>query len=361
MPLPTFASIRAAVCPAVCIAVWTALALTPATVAKAGAVNLDRPWPGAETTADVTGRPVTFPSLSPFSPADLDELSAVPRTPAVGHLFVPEGASAAEPVPAVIMLHGSGGVLASREMTYGAQFAAMGVAALVVDAFAARRDFATGFLGRLLEITETMLVADAYAGLRFLAANPAIDRDRIALVGFSYGAMASMYALNAWIAGQLAPDGLRFAAHAAYYGPCIARFEDPETTGAPLLMLWGEEDELIDFDRCQAFASAMRTGGSAVRTMVYPGALHQWDGAFARRPIGRLLNACDFRIEPDGTVRDANTGLPMSGPITRRITLFLCVEDRPYLIGRDDAVRARSNRDLGRFLTQAFEERDREG
>jgi hypothetical protein len=44
----------------------------------------------------------------------------------------------------------------------------------------------------------------------------------------------------------------------------------------------------------------------------------------------------------------------MSGPILRRVILAACVEDRPYLIGADDAVRARSNRDLGRFLDRVF-------
>jgi hypothetical protein len=33
---------------------------------------------------------------------------------------------------------------------------------------------------------------------------------------------------------------------------------------------------------------------------------------------------------------------------------MLCVEDRPYPIGRDDNVRAQSNRDLGRFLAKVF-------
>lgn len=327
-----------------------------ALVGPAAAASLDRVWPERVDTAGIEGERVRFPSTSPFSPADIGDPEEAPPTPAVGHLYRPRGLGPGGSVPAVVFLHGSGGVLSARELTYGPQLAEMGVAALVVDAFEARRDRATGFLGRLLEITETMLVADAYAGLRYLAGIPGIDSKRIALVGFSYGAMATMYALNAGIAERLAPDGLRFVAHASYYGPCIARFERPRTTGAPLLMLWGDGDELIDFDRCQGFASEARAGGSTVQTMIYRGALHQWDGGFGRRPIGRLLNGCDFTVEADGTVRDENTGLAMAGPISRRIVLALCVENQPYMIGRDDTVRARSNRDLGRFLDQAFRE-----
>jgi hypothetical protein len=38
----------------------------------------------------------------------------------------------------------------------------MGIAVLVLDAFAPRRDMARGFVERVLNITESMLLADAY-------------------------------------------------------------------------------------------------------------------------------------------------------------------------------------------------------
>jgi hypothetical protein len=75
----------------------------------------------------------------------------------------------------VVLLHGAGGVLPAREHLYGRQLAAMGAAALVVDVFGARRDRAAGFTERLLEITETMALADAYAALRFLSQRPEVD------------------------------------------------------------------------------------------------------------------------------------------------------------------------------------------
>ncbi len=44
----------------------------------------------------------------------------------------------------------------------------------------------------------------------------------------------------------------------------------------------------------------------------------------------------------------------MSGPVTRRALLLLCVSSDPYPIGRNDAVHAQSNRDFGWFLTAVF-------
>ncbi|HZH47876.1 MAG TPA: dienelactone hydrolase family protein, partial [Roseococcus sp.] len=139
-----------------------------------------------------------------------------------------------------------------------------------------------------------------------------------------------------------------------FYGPCIACSEDRRTTGAPVLILYGESDELIVPEHCAEFAEELRRGGSPTTVVSYPGALHQWDGGQPRRTVGRLLGACRLRVERDGTVRDERTRLPMSGRILRRVILAACVEDRPYLMGADEGVRARSNRELGRFLDGVF-------
>ena len=126
---------------------------------------------------------------------------------------------------------------------YGPQLAAMGIAALLVETYDSRRDLAIGFIERVLNITETMFVADAYAALAYLAGRPEIDLRRVALAGFSYGGMATEYALYAQMAEALAPSRQRFVGHVAFYAPCIARFVDSRTTGAPLLMLYGADDE----------------------------------------------------------------------------------------------------------------------
>ena len=311
-----------------------------------------------DPAVEVAGQAVVFPSHSPFTLADVGRgAGSDPPQDAGGTLFMPPTASPATPVPAVVLLHGSSGVQAARELTYGRELAAMGVAALVVDSFAPRRDRARGFTERLLKITETMVLADAYAALRFLADRPEIDETRVALVGFSYGAMSATYAVYTQVAERLAPDGRRFIGHVAFYGPCIARFDDSRTTGAPLLMLVGAEDELVDQVRCAAVINDLRSGGSEAEMIVYPGAFHQWDGSMTGpRRIGRLLTACDLQVETDGTVRDNRTGLSMTGSFTRRLILAFCVGRDGYLIGRDDRIRAQSNRDLGRYLASLFDQ-----
>lgn len=334
------------------VTVVVSIAVVPAVAAP----DLILRWPDAAAEYGPDGEHVTFPSHSPFALSDISGgPERDPPTTAMGTLFVPRAASAQDPVPAVVLLHGASGVLGARELTYARQFAAGGVAALVVDVFGARRDRASGFVNRLLEITEAMFLADAYAALRYLGRRPGIDGDRVALIGFSYGGMVTTYAAYAQVAEQYAPSGHRFVAHVAFYAPCIAEFEDVRATGAPLLMLYGARDAIVDPERCTRVAAQLEQGGADVRTVVYADAVHQWDGGFpGEREIGRNLANCWFVVERDGTVRDRHLLLPMANSLLRRVMLGLCADSRGYLIGRDDGVRARSNRDMGQFLDRAF-------
>lgn len=313
------------------------------------ALGLPATWPA---TGSAAGKPVTFPSSSPFSPAMIGRDAE--RTTAVGTWFAPASASNAEPAPAVVLLHGSGGVIDARERGYARQLAQLGVGALVIDSFAARRDKGIAYLERILNITETMAMADAFAGLSWLGEQPEIDAGRVALIGFSYGGMATLYAANAGIAERLAPDGRRFVGHVAYYAPCITDFAEPRTTGAPILMLMGGRDALIDEGRCRKVADELRGGGSEVAMQVFPEAYHQWDGARGRT-LPRGLADCRFQVDDEGGVTDARSGLGMNGYAGRGLALSWCSDRDGFEIRRDDGVRARSTAILSRFLTEVFE------
>ena len=336
-----------------------ALAAASPALAQNAFDRLAGPWPNGTDIAGAQRLDVTFPSTSPFVLEDVGNGEEFdPQTEAKGYLFLPADASSADRVPAVVMLHGSGGVLGARELTYGPQFAAMGVAALAVDVFGARRHIATSYVDRVMRITETMMVADAYAALRYLASRPEIDARRVAVIGYSYGAMAAHLAAYAQVAEAFAPDGLRFAAHVSYYGPCLSTFEDNRATGAPLLFLSASLDKVTNPVRCAQTAKELTEGGARIEAIRYDGAYHQWDGR-AEGPVrrSRNLSACDFRVEKDGTVRDRATGIAMSNVLTRQIILALCADSDGYLQHRDDSVREMSNFATGRFLARAFADR----
>jgi dienelactone hydrolase len=261
--------------------------------------------------------------------------------------FPAPGASAGDPAPAVVLLHGAGGVGRARELRYARQFAAQGVAAAVIDVFAPRGG--GGFVERLMKTTEAMALADAFATLEWLDGRADIDASRVALIGFSYGGMSAVYAAYAQVVetyGATRP----FAAHVAFYGPCIARFENPETTGAPVMMLWGGRDAIMDGAACRTLAEDLRRGGSRVTIETYEEAMHRWDGGSRRWRAPAHIADCRFRVAEDGTVRDARTGLVMTGPALRATILAFCADRDGYLIGADEAIRTRSNAALARFL-----------
>ena len=354
------------------VAVVMALAALPSAPSPAAAA-LDESgrWPPAADLDRIEAEPVTFASSSPFVPADAGP--GAPPAIARGTFYRPDrdrrAQAGTERAPAVMLLHGAGGVSRAREETYARQLAAQGVAVLVIDVFAARAEGAGGFVERILAITESMALADAFAGLRWLAERPDVDPERVAIVGFSFGGIASIgaaYEQAVRAFGARPDDGPdersgrsgsgaerlpAFAAHVSFYGPCIGRWQDPATTGAPVLMLWGDRDEIMDAEACAQLADDLERGGSSVRTVVYPEALHRWDGG-NRTPwrASRHVADCRFTVDRTGRVREEGTGLAMTGPITRRLILAACSSEDGFLIGADPGLRERSNAELARFL-----------
>ena len=94
-------------------------------------------------------------------------------------------------LPAVVMTHGSGG-MGSNVDVWTRQVNGMGVFPFALDAFTGRgltsvsNDQAV--LGRL------NMILDAYRMLDIVAKHPRVDPQRIALMGFSRGGQAALYA-----------------------------------------------------------------------------------------------------------------------------------------------------------------------
>jgi len=82
-------------------------------------------------------------------------------------LVMPKGASADKPVPAMVILHGSGGIKEGREMEYAALFAKNGIAGLVVDYYEPRGVTPdTVYQMKTMIATEVDVMSDAYSALK---------------------------------------------------------------------------------------------------------------------------------------------------------------------------------------------------
>jgi dienelactone hydrolase len=287
---------------------------------------------------------------------------AIPTT-GVGTLMLPDAASPGSPVPAMIVVHGSGGISPGREMEYGKLLAANGIAAFVIDYYLPRGATEdVNYMLRVLSITEFDAVTDAYSALKLLQTHPDIDPRRIGVMGFSYGGMAARFAMDQRVADALHGNGPRFAAHIDYYGPCFQNLGSPALTGAPLLTLRGTEDKSNELPACLKREQELRDLGARVETRVYEGAGHAWEALVERHLSEDSPYVAGCEVSYDDRGRSMSGGrmivdVPLETPRVERIAVRLasgdvladCVKSG-YVVGRDDATRALSDAAMLEFL-----------
>jgi dienelactone hydrolase len=205
--------------------------------------------------------------------------TTVPAT-VPGTLQLPDGEAR---VPAVLIVHGSGGV-DGRGAFHAQALNAAGIATLEIDMWTPRG--VTGLQNRPRNVMDTM--PDVWGGWRLLGAHPRIDPSRIGVMGFSWGGVATMLsAFGLRPADASATLGeARFAAHVALYPLCElylpggrgrSLVESGAPTGAPVLVYNGDQDDYdVDPNDCLKLPAAFST--MPIRVVMVPGATHGFDG-----------------------------------------------------------------------------------
>lgn len=325
----------------------------------------DQPEPVLALAEDAAGK-IYFASATPF---DFDVLIhgmqyAVPTT-GIGHLFMPDNASPDTPVPAIVLVHGSGGISPGREMEHGAMFAAQGYAAFVIDYYIPRGATADlHYMLRVTSVTEFDAITDAYNALTLLRTHPSIDNSKIAIAGFSYGGMAARFAMDDRIRASLLDDAPGFAAHIDVYGPCFQKLNSTKLTGGPLLTLRGTDDNSNDLAACVEREDEIRQLGAEVETHIYPGAGHAWDNHTPRRLFADspYLRGCTVEYGERGhssidgeAIVDLALVTPREERVAHRVLgsgpSYACLE-HGYIVGRDDATRDKADKAMLSFLAK---------
>lgn len=259
--------------------------------------------------------------------------------------------------PAVIVVHTLAGYRDANEGYAAAELRKAGFATLTYDSFAAR-----GTTGAALQGSPGYLppgVADAYAALRLLSGEPRIDPDRIAIIGFSYGAEVAHLASFETLRSALNPGQGRFAAHVAFYpgGTFGAIAEANAYTGAPVLMLLGERDDNLPVTKIEAYLAYARAAGAPapIETVIYPGAYHAW--TVPDQPTARFYpNNVSTKKCPLILLGPKRPALLIDGEAKPfdPATFGACIAAAPgYSMGFDAAVRAQSITDTVRFLQRS--------
>jgi dienelactone hydrolase len=256
--------------------------------------------------------------------------------------------------PAVIVVHSLGGYRDANEGYIAAELRKSGFATLTYDSFIAR-----GTTGASMSATPGYLpagVTDAYAALRQLSIEPRIDADRIAILGFSFGAEVAHLTAFKSLRSALDPGQVRFAAHVAFY-PALnfgVVADRGAYTGSPVLMLFGGKDDNLPAAKVESYLAYVRAAENPVpiETVTYPNAYHAWT-------VPDLVTA---RFYPE-LVSAKKCPLILVGPDRLMFLIdkqakpfdsgFLggCMKEAPgYWMGFDAAVRAQSIVDAVRFL-----------
>ena len=215
-------------------------------------------------------------------------------------------------LPAVVLVHGSGGVSGYVD-DWAQWFNATGVATFVFDSFTARNIVTTNIdqdqLGRLA------MIVDAYRALELIAKHPRIDPDRIALMGFSRGGTAALYASMKRFQRMHGPAGLAFAAYIPFYPQCGVRFiDDEDVADKPIRIFHGAADDYVPVAPSRLYVERLRKAGKDVQLTEYAGAQHVFDWAMLKTPLklaqGQTARNCQLEEAADGRIINSKTKQP---------------------------------------------------
>ena len=211
-----------------------------------------------------------------------------------GYLFE---AVAPGPRPAVISLHGCGGLLdakggLSRNRYRVAEYLNVeGMHMLAVDSFTPRGlKSICETSPRLRTFNYEQRREDVFAAIRWLAQRPNVERNRIAIVGYSNGGSTVLSVLDRTDKGVL-DQPIQPRAAIAYYPSCrdFAEMWSYEI-GAPLLLMIGALDDWTSPHYCERLHDKVKRAqqGMSFEFIIYPGSHHGFDGYGAMQVRGGL-------------------------------------------------------------------------
>lgn len=250
--------------------------------------------------------------------------------------------------PVVVLMHGSGGMGSNIEL-WERQFNAIGVATFAIDGFTGRGLTSTStnqaLLGRL------NFILDIYRALDVLAKHPRIDPQRVALMGFSRGGQAALYASLTRFHKMWNRSGVEFAAYIPFYPDCATTFVGDTDVDRPIRIFGGTPDDYNPIALCKAYAERLKAAGRDVEVTEYPNAPHAFDGPLAPQPAvvspkSQSVRACKIREEAGGVLMSVSSGHPFTYKDP-------CVEYGPHLGGDSEATQ-QAKQAVTAFVRQVF-------
>ena len=184
------------------------------------------------------------------------------------------------PFPAVVALHGCGGLgtkaepVSPRHADWGQRLADLGYIVVMPDSFSSR-----GLGSQCTTKARTVRpgrerTRDAAGARLWLQALPDVDKSRVSLLGWSNGGSTVLYAASRTAPKFPGPD---FHKAVAFYPGCRLPAAADNVPRVPMLLLIGLADNWTPAAPCREFDAKARAAGGSVTLVTYDGAYHDFD------------------------------------------------------------------------------------
>lgn len=192
----------------------------------------------------------------------------------------------------------------------------MGIATFHLDSFTGRG--IDTLVADQSQLSPFAQVYDTYGAIDVLPVHPRIDSSRIAVMGFSRGGLAALYASMIRFQKLYGPASANIAAHLPFYPQCnIQLVGELDIAIAPIRVFHGAADNRNLASICSDLIGRLSATGKDVLMIEYPGAHHSFKVPTApRNPAVGTMNAQNpgncRRREEDGQLINIETGKPFS-------------------------------------------------
>lgn len=284
-----------------------------------------------------------------------------PSATGQGELLLPANAPAGRKLAAVVLVPGSGGVYPELTSFWAARLNQAGMAVFILDVFGPRGVKSTAEDQSRVPFSADL--ADAFVALGLLASHPRIDPAKIAVMGFSRGAMASVRSNVTRIAAGTATGSARFAAHVSLYsGGCTgytAVTAKPGAFGpAPMLFIHGEDDDYTYASDCRDYAKRISAAGTPADFVLLAGARHKFDMDDPKRvnlpAVTKAREGCPLEFDVvDLTMRDRRSGAALNQEKAAALNRELC-SDKGATIEGDRKARESAGMAVLDFLAKTL-------
>ena len=279
---------------------------------------------------------IHFESANPFSLSDIiTDLDRQEKQQVFGQLTIPiDSLNPDRKYPLILGVAGSMG-WRKHHLDYLKMYQEEGYATFQLNSFKSRG--ITSTVGSQDEVTIAAVILDAYKALEQLSKHPKINRDKVALTGWSLGGGVTLFA--GWMPLKEAiTDQVSFAAHLAFYPPCFINPENLSFTKAPIHILIGEADNWTPAKPCVNLVEKL-SDKTNISITTYPNAHHGFD---SEEPVvwnekGYSFKDCLFDLTAEGDVLMNYLRLPMSNPMLQKIGFLFCVDRGVNVGGNLDA------------------------